>query len=130
MLHAISRGIKIVTAEWVLRSFEARRWLPTEPYIALQPSPVPGRQLDGARFFLGPSLAKFSEKQLRDLVHVAGGVPTAQARAQYVVGTNRKLEAQERVTEEAIISQILGETDGLELHLHSPLVKHLIKTVN
>ena len=112
MLHAISRGIKIVTAEWVLRSFEARRWLPTEPYIALQPSPVPGRQLDGARFFLGPSLAKFSEKQLRDLVHVAGGVPTAQARAQYVVGTNRKLEGQERVTEEAIISQILGETDG------------------
>eukprot|EP00967_Tisochrysis_lutea_P107733 scaffold166445_cov33-Tisochrysis_lutea.AAC.2 len=51
-------------------------------------TPVP-LQLAGKRFYVGPSLAKFNEAQLRHLIHAAGGSAVSFQKASFVVGTNQ-----------------------------------------
>ena len=41
-----------MSAEWVLRSYEARKWLPMQGKFVLRPAAEKGRALQGLRVFV------------------------------------------------------------------------------
>ena len=107
LLFAAARGIQVVSAEWVLRSFEARRWLPMQGKFVLRPAAESGRALHGLRVFVA-SGNKLDRAQTSRLVEAAGGIAlNNHKRAQVSVGCVFTHEGVLKRDEEWLINAVL-----------------------
>ena len=109
-LPYISR--QVVSAEWVLRSYEARKWLPMQGKFVLRPAAEKGRALQGLRVFVA-SGNKLDRAQTERLVADAGGTALTNytckraGRAHFSVGCVFTHEGVKKRDEDWLINSVL-----------------------
>ena len=101
-----------MSAEWVLRSYEARKWLPMQGKFVLRPAAEKGRALQGLRVFVA-SGNKLDRAQTERLVADAGGTALTNhtckraGRAHFSVGCVFTHEGVKKRDEEWLINSVL-----------------------
>ena len=72
LLFAMARGLPVVTADWVLHSVSAGKWLDAAGFVAVPTHPRAQRQLHGKLFYVN-STDTIDKPTLESLIHDAGG---------------------------------------------------------
>ena len=84
LLFAMARGLPVVTADWVLHSVSAGKWLDAAGFVAVPTHPRAQRQLHGKLFYVN-STDTIDKPTLESLIHDAGGSIVPRRSATHVV---------------------------------------------
>ena len=125
LLFAVAKGVPVVSADWVLASVSAGRWVEHSEHAAMRTHPRATRQLAGKRFHVLSHGDAMGRATLEQLISAAGGALVGKRAATHLVVSRRlsrggagEEEAEgggaECVDEKWVFDAVMGVGDGEE----------------